>query len=248
MACSLFWPFLHCHYATLITEQIEDVGFSAYDSNWFDLPMDIQKYIILIIMRSQEELYFTGLGMIYCTVETLGKVRVMKQKNKNKMCSVHTSSCAIIPFFQLWNSSFSYYMIFRELRWANLNYAEQFLCKNYYDMHLNMHWFNFNQHKIFVNDWHIFDTLTDWKTNNFSLSNQWCTRMWLHDIFATSILLNFPQDSWCQGKMRASSINLYTVWSEIDLIATVIVKNSNLLVNFWRTGDNVVVFMLFLFY
>lgn len=74
MACSLFWPFLHCYYASSITQQIGNTGFTAYGSNWFDLPIHLQKYIVLMVVRAQQTLYFTGFDIIYCTMETLGKV------------------------------------------------------------------------------------------------------------------------------------------------------------------------------
>lgn len=75
MACSLFWPFLHCYYASSITQEIEDTGITAYASNWFDLPIKFQKYITLIMIRAQQSLDFTGLDIISCNMETLGKVK-----------------------------------------------------------------------------------------------------------------------------------------------------------------------------
>lgn len=71
---TLFWPFLLCHFATVATERINDIGYTAYDCNWFDLPMDFRKCMILIILRSEETIQFTGLNLCSCTLETFGKV------------------------------------------------------------------------------------------------------------------------------------------------------------------------------
>lgn len=74
MACSLFWPFLHCYYASWITEEIDDTGATAYATHWFDLPIKMQRYVILMMIRTNESLNFTGLDIINCDMETLGKV------------------------------------------------------------------------------------------------------------------------------------------------------------------------------
>lgn len=85
MACSLIWPFLHCQFGTWLTEKIDNTGFAAYGSNWYELPIETQKYILMIVMRSQEDLNFTGLGMTYCTIETLGKVSIELTNFKSRI-------------------------------------------------------------------------------------------------------------------------------------------------------------------
>lgn len=76
IVCSLVWPFLFCHYATIATERIADIGQFTYASDWFDYPIDIQKSMILIIARSQEPIKFSGLNVFYCNIEVFGKVSI----------------------------------------------------------------------------------------------------------------------------------------------------------------------------
>lgn len=106
MACSLFWPVLHCYYASSITQRIEDTAVTAYSSKWFDLHIKLQKFVILMMIRSQEELHFTGWSIIYCTMETLGKVFRMNQMwitiSNNFQCSSISFSCSIHPFLIIW--------------------------------------------------------------------------------------------------------------------------------------------------
>lgn len=75
--CSSIWPFLFCYFATFATYRVAAIAQAAYDSNWLDLPPRLQKYIILIITRSQETIHFTGFGLFSCTLEVLGKVRIL---------------------------------------------------------------------------------------------------------------------------------------------------------------------------
>lgn len=74
MFTSMFWPYLFCYYATYITNRISFIGFAAYDTNWFDYPLDLQKHMILILARSQENVHFHGFNLIECTLEVFGKV------------------------------------------------------------------------------------------------------------------------------------------------------------------------------
>lgn len=73
-----FWTFLFCNYATIATENVDEIGFRTYASDWFNYPLYVQKYIILIIARSQEPIQFTGFNLIYCNREMFGKVFILQ--------------------------------------------------------------------------------------------------------------------------------------------------------------------------
>lgn len=72
---SLLWPFIHCYYADMTTDRMETIGEKIFEPKWVELPVKLQKPIILIISRSQQKLRFNGGGMVYCTLESFGKVR-----------------------------------------------------------------------------------------------------------------------------------------------------------------------------
>lgn len=74
MICSLAWSYLLCKFATLATEYIASLGDFAYNSNWYDYPPQLQKYMVLVIARSQEPIYFSGFSLVRCTLEVFGKV------------------------------------------------------------------------------------------------------------------------------------------------------------------------------
>ena len=54
-------------------------GFTAFDSNWYDYPPELRKYIILAIVRSQEPVGFTGFGIFGCNLEVFAKVTIHYQ-------------------------------------------------------------------------------------------------------------------------------------------------------------------------
>lgn len=74
--CSMSWPFIFCYYANITTDRISYISDSVYDLNWYDYPSKQQKYMILIINRSNKSIFFSGLNLVRCTLETFGKVSI----------------------------------------------------------------------------------------------------------------------------------------------------------------------------
>lgn len=72
---ALLWPSFFCTFANKVTDQIADIGDSAYETNWYLFSPTLKKFVWLIINRSQDPVYFTGLGLVNCTLEVFGNVR-----------------------------------------------------------------------------------------------------------------------------------------------------------------------------
>lgn len=75
VAYSLSWTVFLCYFANFATDQVTAIGNTLYNSNWFEYTIDVQKYVILMIARSQEAIHFTGFNLFPCTLEMLGKVK-----------------------------------------------------------------------------------------------------------------------------------------------------------------------------
>lgn len=80
MICSLIWPSFFCYFSTLAIERVSTINHTIKGLNWFDQPVELQKYIILMVLRSQERMYFSGLGLITCSLEVFGKVCIALSK------------------------------------------------------------------------------------------------------------------------------------------------------------------------
>lgn len=98
--CSLMWPSIFCYFADLTTDRVLKIGDTVYDLNWFDQPVEMQKYVTLMIARSQERIYFSGLGLITCSLEAFGKVCICFDWSKTQ----HNTSLAFCA------STFSYFI------------------------------------------------------------------------------------------------------------------------------------------
>lgn len=73
---SLCWPFLCCYFATLTSDRIFLISHIVYGSKWYLYPLKLQKYITLVIARSQQDAQFTGFNLIGCSLFTFGNVRL----------------------------------------------------------------------------------------------------------------------------------------------------------------------------
>lgn len=72
--CTLIWASIFCYFANWASDRVEENGDTVYDLNWRDYPVDMQKYVVLMLARSQERIEFNGLGLAKCTLESFGKV------------------------------------------------------------------------------------------------------------------------------------------------------------------------------
>lgn len=116
VVCSLIWPYIYCQFASFITERISRVDDSIYGSNWYNYPVGVQKYLILIIALSERPIYFTGFGLMKCTLEMFGAVRLfLLTKFKIQNSILYFLMIFRFLLFQITKSSFSFYVIFRQL-------------------------------------------------------------------------------------------------------------------------------------
>lgn len=74
---SSVWPYLFCFCANYVVDKINTLGNKVYSSNWYDYPHEWQKYIPVIVARSQQTVEFTGFNFIPCSLVTFGKVSVV---------------------------------------------------------------------------------------------------------------------------------------------------------------------------
>lgn len=73
-SAGMMWPYLFCHFASLTTHRVSSMSNAVYDLNWFEYPVKMRKYFILLIARSQQPISFTGLRLFPCTLEVFGQV------------------------------------------------------------------------------------------------------------------------------------------------------------------------------
>lgn len=66
--------FIYSYMGTFMTDQFLIYADISYESMWYQFPVKLQKYFILILADSQRPRYFDGLGFIDLTLATFTKV------------------------------------------------------------------------------------------------------------------------------------------------------------------------------
>lgn len=62
--------FVFCFYGKLATDSYEKMTKCVFESNWQELPVDLQKYLILMIGNAQRPLYYHGFRIAVLNLET----------------------------------------------------------------------------------------------------------------------------------------------------------------------------------
>lgn len=63
-----------CYVGSYTTENFLRFGDASYESMWYKLPTDLQKYVILIIAEAQRPRVFNGFGVIDLNLMAATKV------------------------------------------------------------------------------------------------------------------------------------------------------------------------------
>lgn len=69
--------FVYCYFGKLATESFLNMSDGLYQSNWFKLPVNLQKYFVPMIQNTQRPLYYHGFGIAVLNLETFTKVKHM---------------------------------------------------------------------------------------------------------------------------------------------------------------------------
>lgn len=71
--CILFY-FLYSYYGDVVNSECVSIGDIAYTALWYNYAIEHQKYVILIIARSQKPHYFNAFYMFPCSLANFAKV------------------------------------------------------------------------------------------------------------------------------------------------------------------------------
>lgn len=67
--------FLYCFFGKMATDSFKEMSICLYKTNWQNLPVDLQKFVVLMIGNAQRPLYYHGFGVAILDLETFTKVR-----------------------------------------------------------------------------------------------------------------------------------------------------------------------------
>lgn len=65
---------LYCYYGKVATDSFDIMGNTLYECNWYRLPLNLQKYFILMIQNAQKSIFYKASGIAILNMETFTKV------------------------------------------------------------------------------------------------------------------------------------------------------------------------------
>lgn len=76
--------FVYCFFGKLATDSYGEMATCLFESNWQVLPIDLRKYLILMIGNAQRPLYYHGFKIAVLNLETFLKVGTIQIENIQK--------------------------------------------------------------------------------------------------------------------------------------------------------------------
>lgn len=67
----LFW---YCYFGKIATDSFEAMSDCLYESDWPSLPIELQKYFIIMIANAQRKVHYHGFGIVKLDLEAFTKV------------------------------------------------------------------------------------------------------------------------------------------------------------------------------
>lgn len=106
--------FVYCFFGVWATDSFKTMPEDLYGLNWYELPVKMQKYLIIMITNMQRPLYYHAFGVTALDLETFSKVlswlfAFLKLKR------FFFKSISFFSFMQLVQLIFQYYMVLKTL-------------------------------------------------------------------------------------------------------------------------------------
>lgn len=73
--------FIYSYFGKLATESFNKISGCVYEFNWHELPIDLQKYFILMIQNTQRPYFYHGFKIVILNLETFTGVSGFFNRN-----------------------------------------------------------------------------------------------------------------------------------------------------------------------
>lgn len=70
----LLYLLIFCNFGDNVTTEFDHINETIYYFDWQSLPLELKKYLPLMMLLAQKPIYMRGLGRVQCTREMFGKV------------------------------------------------------------------------------------------------------------------------------------------------------------------------------
>lgn len=68
-------PLMYCFFGQMATESYAKMAQCSFECNWQQLPLDLQRYLVLMMANAQRPMVYHGFGCVTLNLETFRDVR-----------------------------------------------------------------------------------------------------------------------------------------------------------------------------
>lgn len=114
--------FLYCYNGQLASDRYLAMANILFESKWYCLPLEMQKYFLLMIGNAQQNLYYHGFDLARLNLQTYCQVRLWSWWQINIPLITHFF---VESFVQILRTVVSYYMVFKTMtikKWFQSEY------------------------------------------------------------------------------------------------------------------------------
>lgn len=79
---SLSTLFLYCYFGQVAGDCYDRMDITFYKSNWLNIPIELQKYFVIMIGNAQIPLNYHGFGIAFLNLNTYLRVRLNQNKTR----------------------------------------------------------------------------------------------------------------------------------------------------------------------
>lgn len=122
----VFWSFViiyfYCNHGEMMTTQFNDFNEQVCQCNWYFLPMEIQKMLLILLSATGQPVLIRGYGSIVCTRDSFKNVSIHRKKFQIAK-SIQKSRFIHLFYrilYQTVHGGFSYFMTLQQISRTNL--------------------------------------------------------------------------------------------------------------------------------
>lgn len=104
-----------CYFGEMSIQSYVKMADGFMTCSWYELPADLQKYFILMIMNAQRPIHNHGFNLIVLNLETFLDVNTHRTPSQFYIQTKGHAFSSNIIYFQMIRNVFTYYMVFKAI-------------------------------------------------------------------------------------------------------------------------------------
>lgn len=108
--------FLYCFFGKMASESFEGMANCIYNANWPSIPVKLHEHILIMMLNTQQPLYYDGFGILILNLETFSSV---------SKCIKSFLHCDLMKNFHLFQLTRAVMILWKSF-WNQVSFSKMF--------------------------------------------------------------------------------------------------------------------------